>query len=137
MRLKARWVQDRSCRRRGETSRQSLVWDVMDGVDTTSIRAQPWCVPFLRGERCQSNDISCLMTQLCLSACKGMQRTGEGPRGSFTAVLCGFLGQRVFLENGLSCATNRGSLTLIRHRETPLPIIPHAGIPSQVRLTSV
>jgi hypothetical protein len=44
--------------------------------------------------------------QLSLSACADPQRAWEGPRGSLTAVLCRFLGQRTLLEYDLLCATN-------------------------------
>jgi hypothetical protein len=42
-----------------------------------------------------------LRSQLSLSACSDPQRAWEGPQGSLTAVLCSFLGQRIFLEYGL------------------------------------
>jgi hypothetical protein len=130
MRLKARWVQDRSCRRRGETSRQYLVWDVMDGAGMTLIRAQPWCVPFLRGERRRSMTFHVVSWHSCVyPRARACSEPGKVHR------VRSLLYYAVCLVSASSSkmATNQGPLILIGHRETPLPIIPHTDVPCQVR----
>src|SRR5579863_4671410 len=55
--------------------------------------------------------------QLSISACADLQRAWEGPRGSLTAILCRFLGQRTLLEYGHFRAMN---LTDIRSQRKTL-----------------
>jgi hypothetical protein len=93
------------------TTRQWMLRDVTGGVGTIPFSTQLWCVLLVRGEQWTNihGPVRPTRWQLSLSACVDLQRAWEGPRGSLSAVLCRFLGQRIFLQYGPLYVVNRNA----------------------------